>query len=137
MTVRDFATFETDMESLEPPSPNDESAPPGRAIAARLVSRLRQAGAEVSHDVTPWESYGWEFGVRSADVTVSCVLQASDRWLLITRPVRSFVDRLRGRHFTDEHEAVRLAVDHALTSDPEVRGVRWYTRREFERSEAS
>ena len=134
MTVRDFATFDTDIELLEPSGLTDDSPPPGRVIAARLVARLRQAGAVVTHDVTPWESYGWEFGLRSADVTVSCVLQASDTWLLITRPVRSFVDRLRGRDVTNEHEAVRLAIDRALTSDPEIHGVRWYTRREFERS---
>jgi hypothetical protein len=136
MTVRDFATFETDLEPLEPPA-TDASVPPGRVVATRLVSRLRDAGVDVSHEVTPWESYAWEFGVRSANATVSCVLQASDTWLVITRPVRSFADRFRGRTFADEHQAVCLAVDKALTSDPAIRNVRWFTRAEFERTATS
>ena len=131
MIVRDFATFESDLESLERTGVDDESAP-GSLIAARLVSRLRQAGAEVSHDVTPWEGYAWEFGVRSGRVIVTCVLQASDSWLLITRPGRSLLDRIRGRDFSDEHQSVCLAVDEVLRNDPEVRNVRWYTRSEFE-----
>src|SRR5688572_26596482 len=120
MTVRDFATFESDMESLERTGVDDESAP-GRVIAAHLVSRLRQGGAEVSHEITPWEGYAWEFGVRSGHVVVTCVLQASDTWLLITRPHRSLLDRIRGRDFAQEHQAVCLAVDQVLTNDPEVR----------------
>ena len=133
MTVQDFVTFETDVEPLDADGPHDESPPPGRSVAARLVSHLRDAGAHVSHDVTPWETYGWEFGVRANDVGVSCILQASDSWLLITHPVRSFWDRLRGRSFATEHSAVCLAVNETLRADPAVRNVRWYTRQEFER----
>ena len=133
MTVRDFVTFETAVEPLEPHA-TDLSVPPGRVVATRLVSRLRDAGVDVSHDVTPWETYAWEFGVRIAETTVSCVLQASDTWLLITRPVRSVIDRFRGRTFTDEHQAACRALDKVLMADPAIRDVRWYTRQEFERT---
>lgn len=136
MTVRDFVTFETDLEPLESQDLDEASVPPGSVVARRLVSRLRAVGSDVSHEPVPWETYGWEFGVRSANVSVSCVLQASDAWLLITRPVRTWTDRLRGRTFSAEHEAVCRAIDQALTSDPAVRGVRWYTRVEFERGAA-
>ena len=133
MTVQDFVTFESNVEPLDGDGRYDESPPPGRSVAARLVARLRNAGADVSHEVTPWETYGWEFGVRANDVVVSCILQASDSWLLITRPVRSFSDRLRGRSFANEHSAVCLAVNEALRADSAVRNVQWFTRQEFER----
>ena len=133
MTVRDFATFETDIESLAPAERTDEASPPGRMIAEHLVSRLRETGAHVSHEVSQWESYGWEFAVRSGEATISCMLQASDTWLLITWPARSLVDRLRGRAFSDQHEAVRRALEEVLTGDPAIRRLRWYTRSEFQR----
>ena len=129
MAVRGFVIFETDHPGRKA---EGGALPPGRLLAEAIAAKLRRAGVDLASGVSEHDAYGWCFTVKHSGIAIWCMLQRSDTWLLISEPRRTLLDRLRGRAFESSHRAVCKALDRAARSLDAVRGVRWYTRGEFE-----
>lgn len=96
--VRPLACFETAEPLL-----GRNGDPPGGEIALIFEDRLRRSGVEIAEGVDVHGGYGWSFVAVMEGARIWCLLQLSDEWLLITRPLRSAMDRLRGRSHTEQH----------------------------------
>jgi hypothetical protein len=120
-----FISFEA------PVHPDDRIAgrqpPPGRELASSIVRGLERAGFSIVEPLAQHESYGWSFAIGASAAHVSCILQLSDEWLLITHVPVSFLDRLRRRGGDSaEHGRLDAALLTALSSLPDVLNVRWF-----------
>ena len=127
----EYATFETPDAPAEVTSSDSEAPAPGRPVFEKLWSNLRLNRSASLSDISEHDAYGWAFDVQYDGAQVWCMLQRSDEWLLITEIRRSLLDRIRGRDFTKQHEAVIALLDEALRSIG-VQHLRWFSRAEFE-----
>ena len=133
MSVRGFLTFEApglpEAEAVEGP-------PPGRDHADVILAGVRAAGIAVRSGVEPHEAYGWSFVAVVDDVPIWCMLQPSDAWLLITKPVLGTWSRLLGKSADAQHRRVCEAIYAAIRRLPGVSSVRWHSEQEFKRRQA-
>jgi len=131
--VRHFMTFSA--PGLQG-TPDDalRELPPGRELAAALAEGVVRAGISLAEGVREHDSYGWYFVARTADgERIWCMLQASDDWLLITRPLVSLWRRiLGGSNAAEAHGQVCEALDSAARQNAQISAIRWFTRKEFE-----
>jgi hypothetical protein len=135
-SLREYVSF-LDDETPVPEQIPDDSPPPGRILAETLARSLQIHGLEVTHPVTEFEGYGWEFTVSSAGRSIRCVLQASDAWLLMTEVRRTWVEKIGGRHFPDAHQRVLDALRATLESGGRFNAVQWYTPDEWQHGTGS
>jgi hypothetical protein len=124
MPVRAYATFEDTVTPLPIEAAGDDP-PPGREIAEALAAAFAAGGLKVIEVVHEHEGYGWAFTVDVGGRAVWCMLQASDRWLLITHVPRTLWERLAGRTFATAHEAAVAVIQRTLADSPRWRGVEW------------
>lgn len=128
MTVKGVATFEADVGNA---AGDDRDDPSGRDLMEFLRKGLILRGFAPSR-VEPHDSYGWYFEVPVEGGVIWCMLQRSDNWLLITRPIVPGIRRLFGNVPESEHQRVCETIDSILRPDPRVKDIRWYTLPEFE-----
>lgn len=134
-SLREYVLFLDDETPVPQQIPGDGPAP-GRTLAETLARALQIHGFEVTHPVTEFEGYGWEFTVSSGGRAIWCLLQASDAWLLITQVRRTWVEKIGGRHFSDAHQRVLDALKATLESGDRFSAVQWYTLDEWQRGTA-
>jgi len=93
-SIRSYAAFEADFpEEGVVVAADGAEIPAGRPIAEHLRAALEAEGLSVS-ETYQHSFYGWAFDVRFGPVTVWCMLQCPDQWLLITEVPGRFIDRL-------------------------------------------
>jgi hypothetical protein len=130
LAVRSYVTLDADFSRAATPE-GGASPPPGRQVAEFLLGELRVAGF-TSDGVQPHDSYGWYWELRTrGGVVVWNMLQLSDAWLLITRPLVPLLKRVLGDSPDREHQAVCDAIDAIMKRTNGFRNIRWYTREEF------
>jgi hypothetical protein len=130
MAVKAYVTVDADFPRAPTPD-GSPSLPPGLDLAEFLCQGLRTEGF-TSPGVKQHDSYGWYFEVRTpAGVVVWSMLQLSDSWLLITRPLVPLLKRVFGESPDREHQTACDAIDAILRRDQRFRNIRWYTREEF------
>ena len=113
-----------------------QEEPPGRPIAEALARGLAAAGVRVV-DPPEWNgSYGWEFTVETDQGRVWCLLQQSDRWLLIAEAEVPLLRRLFGETGEAGLQAVCGALDRVMASLPQVGHPLWESREEHESRQA-
>jgi hypothetical protein len=128
MTLRNYLTF------TAPGLPDEEASlhpPAGKEYAEYIKRGLPTAGVPVEGDLQEHDSYGWAFDARVDGIRVWCMLQASDQWLLITKPALRFWNRVLGKSADAEHRATCEAIHQVLSHMPEVTDLRWYSEQEF------
>ena len=123
---REYATFETADANAEP-----NGAATGRDVLARLVAALPLRPSASISAIAEHDGYGWAVDIHLGAGRVWCMLQRSDEWLLITVSRRSLLDRIRGRHFAEQHEEVVAWLDEGLRAIG-VRDLKWFARAAFE-----
>ena len=126
LVLKSYVTFDSDI-SRE----SGGGVPPGREIA-ELVSRQLAARGFQNSDVREHDSYGWYWEATKRGVKTWIMVQRSDQWLLITRPLMGFLGTLLRASPHDEHREVSDALAEILESDGRFQNVRWYSREEFE-----
>jgi hypothetical protein len=60
------------------------------------------------------------------------MLQLSDNWLLITKPIVPFIKKLTGKNFDREHLKACKAIDHIIKHNDRFQKARWFTQSEFQ-----
>ena len=111
-----FIVFET---LSEPIDPNMEQLAV-RPLFARIVESLKKNGADIVEGPTEWDSYGWYADFRVGALSLTCMMQRSDAWLLLINCNRSFMDRIKGRQFDTE---LSEFADHVVDAVREATGV--------------
>ena len=134
-TLQAYVSF-LDSETPVPEEIPEEGPPPGRQLAQVLATSAQVQGLELTHPVSQWEGYGWEFTVGTGARSVWCMLQASDAWLLITQVRRTWLEKLRGSEFPEAHRPVLAALEAILRSGTRWSSVHWYTPEEWLRTGA-
>ena len=130
MAVRGFATFDAQF-SQDPVVVDGEEQPPGRELMECLVAGLKQLGLRCT-EVAQHDAYGWYSEVGVGDKTIWCMLQLSDNWMLISRPLTSLLKRLFTKDVAEqEHQRVCEQIASVLRHDPRVSNVRWFTEQEL------
>jgi len=126
LVLKSHATFETDISR-----DSGGAAPPGREITEFLSRQLVARGFQ-SSDVREHDSYGWYLEATNRGARTWIMVQRSDQWLLIARPLMGFLDALLRRPPDEGHRQVRDTLAEILENDGRFRNVRWYSREEFE-----
>ena len=124
-----FANFAWDIETA------DNDSPP---FAARIVegfaATIKAAGLKISR--VQDQAYAWGFDCSLPHLVMECQLGLvggqPETWLLACRPRRSLGDWWRGTWREDEQEAFVNSVDAVLRADVRVKGLRWYTEKEWD-----
>ena len=127
--IRSYVSFEDALTPVTVVS-EDDSPPPGRGIADELARGLESHGLALSHPVSQWEGYGWEFTVNVDGRHTWFMLQASDKWLLVSDAPRTLIERLRGVTTEDQHQKA-LATLATVLGSPRFT-VKWFTKADFE-----
>jgi hypothetical protein len=130
MTVRSFVSFDADF-STEPTQRNGEEYPPGRDLTEYLAKELNERGFPNS-GVKEHDAYGWYFEVTFGESIIWCMLQLSDNWLIITKPLIPFFKRIFGKSADSEHQQVCEAIQSVIQNNSKFRNIRWFTRDEFQ-----
>jgi hypothetical protein len=131
--IRSYATFLADVPD-DQVEEGGEVVTPGGATVAEL---LRGAVAERGLTTTPVRQhsfYGWAFDVSAGEVTVECMIQFPDPWLLITEVSGTLLGRIFRRRPRETHDAVLNILRETLVASP-FRSAAWMTRTEYETSE--
>lgn len=103
-----FIAFETEPKPLE----TDDEQEVAKPLFEKLVSCIRQRGADIAAPPTEWDAYGWYIDVIVNSRSLTCMMQRSDTWLLLLTDNRSFTDRLMRRDYTSELSSLaHLAAD--------------------------
>jgi hypothetical protein len=131
LTLRSYVTFVDNQVPL-PEEFAGKNPAPGRNVAEALAANLQQAGLQVTHPVTEWEAYGYEFTLAAEGRAVWCMLQASDGWLLITDVHRSWLEKLRDQQFPEAHQSALQTLERVLAASSRWHNPKWYTREEWE-----
>jgi len=129
MTVRSFATF--DAPSTAGHSRQDDKSQAGGDLMDYLMQQLHARGLDAS-PVRPHDSYGWYTEIPVEGGVTWVMLQPSDNWLLITRPIVPLLKRLFVGMRESEHRRVCEALHDTLRGDSRFKNVRWYTPDEFQ-----
>ena len=129
--LKTFAEFAADFPDPEWDRHGGDDYPAGRPIAVWLRDTLTREGFRCS-EVENHDSYGWAFDVSVERATIWCMLQSSERWLLITQCKRKLLDALRGRSCDAEHRRLLDAIVRALEGDPRVRDSAWFARADYQ-----
>jgi hypothetical protein len=124
------------LDHFPEPSPQEEEeqaelAQPmelGRSAMQAIADKLGVAGVAVTHPVSEWEAYGWEFTIREGDAPITCMLQWAGEWLLMCWAHRTFWDRLRGRRFEEEFARARPRIASAISAAFDVPQPAWRPR---------
>lgn len=131
--IRSYVEFQADFPEEDVVVEDDVEIPLGRPIAEDLRARLAADKLVVS-EVYQHSFYGWAFEVRFGRVTVWCMLQTPDAWLLITDVPGRWIDRLLGRAPDEKHQAV-IDVLRGVLARPPFHDAKWSTEEEYQRSE--
>ena len=125
-----FLTFDAEFAGTPVPD-GDADIPPGRELMEFVAQALRTRGLP-NAGVYQHDAYGWSFDTTLDGVSVWCMLQRSDNWLLISRPQIPLLKRLFAKgEAGDAHQQVCFAIDAVLHGDPRFSNVRWFTQAEF------
>lgn len=133
--IQSYVEFEADFPDEEELLGDDDETPVGRPIAEHLRACLEAEQVLVS-EVYPHSSYGWAFEVRFGRVTVWCMLQGSDVWLLITEVPGRWIDRVFGQSPDAKHQRVVDVLQRVLARAP-FRHAKWNTEAGYRTSERS
>ena len=128
--MRTHVSFERPSETLSSDEP-----PFGGDIAGALAQALEARGFGIT-DLDELD-YAFTFDCSVANrrfcVMVGLVDDGIRQWLISTDSTLGFVGRLFGANDQEEHTSLVNAVHEFLTSDPEVKSVRWYTQDDWNR----
>ena len=113
------------------PTSSRDDDPPGKRLAQFLVASL---GALGLHATKPelHSTYGWAFCATHENVTVWCMLQLSDNWILTVKPTMFFFHWLLRRRPRDQIKSIHEQIEGILRDDERVDGIRRYTKKEAE-----
>lgn len=103
----------------------------GKALLCALQRDLCQAGHTIFEGVESWEDYGWSLVVEHKGTSVSCLIQASDEWLIQCWAETGLLDRLKGRHADGPHGEVMDAILATLSRQRSLEGARWMSEAEM------
>jgi len=134
--VRTFATFEADF-------PDDgvfDAAgncitPAGKSVTKALAAMLRSQGARTT-EVLQHSFYGWQFTVEMNQHHAWFLLQGTAPWLLLSQTRPSFLEKLTFKKTSDWHRSILQAANDCLARDNRFRGMRWYTKEEYEKGKS-
>jgi len=117
-----FITFLSILEALPGEFSNESEIPLGHLVTCQIQDMCRRTGINCS-DIEQWNDYGWVFYAEIEGLQISCMLQASDNWLLIVDYDQSIFDRLFGKSkvrkqvtFVAEHIRELLARDNRFNT---------------------
>jgi len=128
--VRSFMTFETPVGQ-----PDNPAEIAGRALAISLAQGLSERGLVIHESVDEHDSYGWYFVAGPPEQPVWCMVQRSDRWLVITKPEIPFLERLFGKRVDPEaHHRLCQVLHAAAQAIPGVSDIRWFSEKEFQQN---
>ena len=125
-----FATFRTDLPDDAVEENDVVVKTGGENIMEHLRSGLAARGLAPT-PVEPHSYYGWAFEVPVDGVTIWCMIQGAEKWLLITEVRSRLVQRLLGRRPDKKHEALLRALAEIMAAPP-FREAKWKTRPEYE-----
>jgi hypothetical protein len=132
MDQRDFVTFDADFpDDGQWDEQGNALVPGGRAIAEVIREKL-QAHSVPCADLFQHSFYGWAFNAKAENVTVWCLLQAGDDWLLVLDQQKSILARFFGSSNPAGFATVQSKVHEILRSDKRFSNVLWYTKADYE-----
>ena len=129
MTVRSFASFDAAIPSAQQVTASATVA--GRQLLEFLTGQLRARGFTIT-PVARHDSYGWYAEVSVDRGVIWIMLQMSDNWLLITRPIAPILRRVLRSISQTEHQRVCEAIHNVLAADARFESIRWYTPEDFQ-----
>jgi hypothetical protein len=129
MAVRSFVTFDVVIEEAEPDTAGERMI--ARNLTEYVALHLRTRGFATT-PVAEHDSYGWYAEVTVEGGVIWIMLQRSDHWLMITRPIVPLLRRPFRTMRESEHQRVSEAIHGGLLMDNRFQNVRWYTRDEFD-----
>ena len=131
--IRGYATFLADLPDDQVEDGDEIVKPGGAAIAELLRAAVANRGLTTS-PVYQHSFYGWAFDVSAGGVTVWCMVQFPDPWLLITEVPGTLLGRLFRRRPGETQETV-LSILRETLSAPPFKSAAWMTRTEYEATE--
>ncbi len=103
----------------------------GRALLCGLERDLGQAGFTISERVESWEDYGWNLVIDHQGISIWCMVQASEEWLMQSWTHSGLIDRLKGRDFSGPHREVMDAILAVLSRQRTLSGALWLSEAEI------
>jgi hypothetical protein len=111
----------------------------GDDVARWLIKRLREAAVDTDAEPSQ-EDFGWYFNFSVPEGRHCCVLgyrpgDADDRggeWIAWLERSRGFLGSLLGRRDNGIAPSAVVTIHGALSSSPEIRGIRWHLKRDFD-----
>jgi hypothetical protein len=131
--MKNYVTFDADFpDDIQWTEAGDILVPAGQEVAEVISSALSQYGFACSSP-EQHSYYGWAFEVNAGPQFL-CIVQSFKTWLLICDLQFSLKDRLLGRKYSQEYQAVLDALNSVLQQDTRFSKVKWFTQEEYENS---
>ena len=111
----------------------DISVPPGKELAEHLAFGLRNKGCSCS-DVEQHEYYAWVFDVRGHRMSVECLVQFAEPWLLQVIPHPSLIGYIAGFKEPPKvfHRKILELLNSLLQEGARFSNAKWFTPEEYE-----
>ena len=103
----------------------------GKALMCALQRDLCQAGFTIREAVESWDDYGWNLVIEHDGISIWCMIQASDDWLIQCWPESGFLDRFKGRDAGASHRAVMDAILSTLSRQRLLQAAEWMSEAEL------